>query len=91
MHGYDAGRMPEALPLIVLGGSDRRAGALPEAAAGKHALTGYKGVDVRLGGRPLVEIVAELIRQDGAQLETAEPCSEDNDLGGHRVALSLAA
>jgi hypothetical protein len=54
------------LPLIVLGGSDRRAAALPEAAAGKHPLTGYKGVDVRLGGRPLIQVVAERFLASGA-------------------------
>jgi hypothetical protein len=58
--------MPVTLPLVILGGSDRRAAALPEAAAGKHPLTGYKGVDVRLGGRPLVEVVAERFLASGA-------------------------
>jgi len=58
--------MPVTLPLVILGGSDRRAAALPEAAAGKHPLTGYKGVDVRLGGRPLVEVVADRFRASGA-------------------------
>src|SRR5262245_29528524 len=57
--------MPVTLPLVILGGSDRRAAALPEAAAGKHPLTGYKGVDVRLGGRPLVEVVAERFLDSG--------------------------
>ena len=57
--------MPVTLPLVILGGSDRRAAALPEAAAGKHALTGYKGVDVRLGGRPLVDVVAERFLASG--------------------------
>jgi len=58
--------MPVTLPLVILGGSDRRAAALPEAAAGKHPLTGYKGVDVRLGGRPLVQVVAERFLASGA-------------------------
>jgi hypothetical protein len=53
------GAMPPTLPLVILGGSDRRAATLPAAAAGKHPLTGYKGVDVRLGGRPLVAEVTD--------------------------------
>jgi hypothetical protein len=57
--------MATTLPLIVLGGSDRRAAALPEAAAGKHPLTGYKGVDVRLSGRPLIAVVAERFLASG--------------------------
>lgn len=57
--------MPSTLPLVILGGSDRRAAALPESAAGKHPLTGYKGVDVRLGGRPLVAVVAERFLASG--------------------------
>ncbi len=57
--------MPVTLPLVILGGSDRRAAALPAAAAGKHPLTGYKGVDVRLGGRPLIEVVAERFLASG--------------------------
>jgi hypothetical protein len=58
--------MATTLPLVILGGSDRRAAALPEAAAGKHPLTGYKGVDVRLGGRPLIAVVAERFLASGA-------------------------
>jgi hypothetical protein len=58
--------MPVTLPLVILGGSDRRAATLPEAAAGKHPLTGYKGVDVRLGGRPLIEVVADRFLASGA-------------------------
>lgn len=57
--------MPTTLPLIILGGSAPRAAALPEAAAGKHPLTGYKGVDVRLRGRPLVAVVAERFLASG--------------------------
>jgi hypothetical protein len=57
--------MPTTLPLIVLGGSDRKAAQLPPSAAGKHPLTGYKGVDVRVHGRPLISVVAERFLASG--------------------------
>ncbi len=49
----------EQVPLIVLGGSDGKPSVLPPRGEGKHPLTGYKGVDIRLEGRPLVQHVIE--------------------------------
>jgi hypothetical protein len=54
------------MPMIVLAGSDRRMARLPAAGRDKHPLHGYKGVDVRIGGRPLVEIVVERLAACGA-------------------------
>ncbi|HET9300070.1 MAG TPA: NTP transferase domain-containing protein, partial [Candidatus Polarisedimenticolaceae bacterium] len=81
--------MPVTLPLVILGGSDRRAAALPAAAAGKHALTGYKGVDVRLGGRPMVEVVAERFLASGtfAPVYVAGPEPVYRDLAALRATL----
>lgn len=53
------------LPIIVLGGRDARAGAMPAGVHDKHALAGYKGVAVRIGGRVLIECVVERLEQSG--------------------------
>ena len=53
---------PSPLPLIILAGSDRKASVLPEEGRGKIPLVGYKGVDVRVGGRLLIEEVVERLR-----------------------------
>ena len=47
------------IPLIVLGGSDRRAGHLPAGADDEHALAGFKGLTLEVDGRPLVIEVIE--------------------------------
>jgi hypothetical protein len=47
------------IPLIILGGSDRKPVKLPDAGSDQHPLSGYKGVDIHLGGRPLVELAIE--------------------------------
>jgi hypothetical protein len=54
------------VPIVVLAGSDRTAGALPPEGRDKHALTGYKGVDVRIGGRPLAAALIDRLRGSGA-------------------------
>jgi len=51
-----------AIPLIILGGSDRRPGELPPAGQGLHPLGGYKGVDIEIAGRPLIAHVIERLR-----------------------------
>lgn len=50
------------IPLVILGGSDRRPTTLPPAGADKHPLSGYKGVDIRIGGRPLIGLLVERLR-----------------------------
>lgn len=47
------------LPLLILGGRDRRGTVLPEEGQDKEPLKGYKGADLRIGGRPLVEVALE--------------------------------
>ena len=47
------------IPLIILGGSDRKAAQLPPEASGHHALAGYKGMDIRLDGEPLIRRILE--------------------------------
>lgn len=52
--------MPDhTLPIVILAGSDRRAPDLPDGGRDKHPLSGYKGVDVRIGGRTLLESVID--------------------------------
>jgi len=54
------------LPAVILGGSDRRTTDLPEAGRDKHPLAGFKGAQVRLGGRSLAEVLVERLRATGA-------------------------
>jgi hypothetical protein len=56
--------MLDALPLIVLAGSDRTPVVLPEGAH-EHALAGAKGIDIRIGGRPLIDLALERFAQSG--------------------------
>jgi len=53
------------LPIVILGGSDRRPVRLPDRGRDKHPLSGYKGVDVRIGDRSLVETVIDRIERSG--------------------------
>ncbi len=71
--GPDKGRkgrtsMSQVLPLpaVILGGSDRRAASLPAEGREKHALAGYKGARVQLGGRPLAAVIVERLRETSA-------------------------
>lgn len=54
-----------SIPIVVLAGSDRRASAMPPGTEDLHQLTGYKGMDIRLGGRPLIEVVVERLERSG--------------------------
>jgi hypothetical protein len=53
------------LPLLILGGRDRRGTILPEEGQDKQPLKGYKGADLKIGGRPLVEAAIERWRSCG--------------------------
>jgi hypothetical protein len=53
------------IPLIILGGSDRKPVQLPEAGSNQHPLSGYKGVDIRLADRSLIELSIERARASG--------------------------
>ena len=54
------------VPLIILGGRDRKESALPESGRDKHVLEGYKAVDVRVGDRPLIVEAISRLRAVGA-------------------------
>ncbi len=53
------------LPLIVLAGGDRKPVRLPEEGAGKHPLSGLKGFDIRLGDRPMIDLLLDRLRAAG--------------------------
>ena len=53
------------IPIVVLGGRDPQAGALPDGIDDLHRLSGYKGVTVRIGGRALIDCVIERLEQSG--------------------------
>ncbi len=50
------------IPLIILAGGDRTPARLPEKGAGKHPLSGLKGFDIRLGDRPIIDLLLERLR-----------------------------
>lgn len=54
------------IPLVILAGSDLRASELPAAAGGKAALEAYKGIAVRIQGRPLISHLIERVQAVGA-------------------------
>ncbi len=56
---------PTKLPLAILGGSDRTAGYLPPSGHDQHSLSGCKGVDIRIGGRRLIEVLVDRYRENG--------------------------
>lgn len=47
----------DRIPIIVLGGSDRRTAELPDSGRDKHPISGCKGADILIDGRPMVESV----------------------------------
>lgn len=63
-------RRTARVPLVILAGSDRRPGPVPPGAEGYHFVVGYKGAEIRVGERPLVEILLERIRHTSVFGET---------------------
>jgi hypothetical protein len=57
--------LAHTLPLIILGGSDRRRPTLPAGVRGKVPLSGYKGAELLFQGRPLVEVLVERLLATG--------------------------
>ena len=51
-----------SVPVTILGGSDRQAGPMPVDRNDLHAITTYKGVAIRIEGRPLIELLVERLR-----------------------------
>lgn len=56
----------ERIPLLILGGGTRKAVELPPTGRGSHPLTGCKGVDLRIDGRCIVDIIIERFASSGA-------------------------
>ncbi|MDA8019728.1 MAG: hypothetical protein MPN21_19995 [Thermoanaerobaculia bacterium] len=50
------------IPLVILGGRDRRGSELPDGTQDRHALQGYKGVVLKVGGRPLIQVLIDRLR-----------------------------
>jgi len=71
------------VPLVILAGRDRRPIRLPASGRDKHPLTGYKGVDVTIGGRPVVTALAERLAACGqfAPIYLAGPASVYGRIG----------
>jgi hypothetical protein len=55
----------ERIPIIILGGSDRRSVELPDSGRDKHPISGCKGVDILIDGRPMVESVVRRLDASG--------------------------
>lgn len=51
-----------AVPLVILGGRDRRGPELPEGTEGRHPLHGYKGVVLKIDGKPLIQVLLDRLR-----------------------------
>jgi hypothetical protein len=51
----------DSVPLIILAGSDPQPAELPESGAGLHPLKGAKGMDLRIGGRPIIDLLLERV------------------------------
>lgn len=61
----DHTKSPRKVPLIILGGHDRKSTTLPEIGRDKHVLRGVKAVDVMVGGRPLIVELIDRLRASG--------------------------
>ena len=61
--------------IVVLSGSDRTPVKLPDTGRSLHPLSGYKGVDLRIGGVPIVRRVVDRLRVSGrfAEVYVAGP------------------
>jgi len=53
------------IPILILGGSDPKAARLPEAGKDKHAISGYKAIDMTIGGVPLIELLVRKLKACG--------------------------
>jgi hypothetical protein len=55
----------DKLPLVVLAGSDPKPAQLPERGADKHPLAGPKGLQIVIGGVPLIDLLTHRLRELG--------------------------
>lgn len=53
---------PSKIPLVILGGRDRRGPELPDGTRDRHPLHGYKGVVLKVGGEPLIQVLIDRLR-----------------------------
>lgn len=73
----------DAVPTTILAGSDRRATSMPSGGEGLHPLAAYKGAALRVGGRALLEVLVERLRDAGGYgpLSVAGPRATHLELG----------
>jgi hypothetical protein len=73
----------QSVPLTILGGSDRKVGVLPASGGALHPLATYKGVAIRVAGRPLVAWLVERLLAAGGfgPLSIAGPARVYESLG----------
>jgi hypothetical protein len=73
----------QRVPVTILCGSDRKAGTLPEGSSELHPLATYKGVAIRVEGRPLVAWLVErlLASQGFGPITLAGPARVYAELG----------
>ena len=57
--------MNNPIPILILGGSDPRPASLPDAGSDKHALSGYKGRDLSIHGRPMIQVLVQRLKESG--------------------------
>lgn len=55
----------QAIPLVILAGSDNRPTRLPRRARNRKPLGGYKALDIRIDGRPMVDHLCEQVLASG--------------------------
>lgn len=78
----------QPLPLIVLAGGDPEPPTLPESGADLHPLRGPKGLQLRVGGRALIDVLLERLQASGcfAPIFIAGPATlYGSERGGARV------
>jgi hypothetical protein len=70
MLGFDSGGiavdMHSKIPIVILAGSDRRAGAVPSGAEDFHFIVAYKGAELRVGNRLLIQELLDRVRDSDA-------------------------
>ncbi len=66
------------IPLIVMSGSDPAPAALPEEGSKLHPIKGPKGMALKIGGRPLIDLLLEPLKESGCfePIYIAGPASE---------------
>lgn len=66
------------IPLIVMAGSDPTPAALPVEGADLHPIQGPKGIALKIGGRPLIDLLLEPLQASGCfgPIYIAGPASE---------------